>query len=62
MTNTEFRVAMKSLGVSQNWLAERLGVHWVTVSRWANGALEVPPYASFTLDLLLLLPEGKRPK
>lgn len=61
MDATEFRSALKDLGLRQNWLAERLGVHWTTVSRWANGELAVPPYASFVLELLRLIPEEKRP-
>jgi DNA-binding transcriptional regulator YiaG len=61
MTPDEFRAALKELGIRQGWFAARLGVHPVTVSKWAHGTLEVPRYASFALELLLRL-EGRRIK
>lgn len=60
MTPDEFRAALKDLGIRQGWLAGRLGVHPVTVSKWANGTLAVPPYASFALELLHQLPIARR--
>jgi DNA-binding transcriptional regulator YdaS (Cro superfamily) len=60
MTPDEFRAALKELSIRQGWLAARLGVHPVTVSKWAHGTLEVPPYASFALELLRMVPERRR--
>jgi len=57
MTAPEFRAALKTLGVSQRWLAARLGVDPVTVWRWARGDLPVPQYAAFALELLSELTE-----
>jgi DNA-binding transcriptional regulator YiaG len=58
MTALEFRAALKTLGVSQRWLASRLGVGPVTVWRWARGDLPVPQYAVFALELLAELGEA----
>lgn len=52
MTAPEFRAALKSLGLRQRWLAERLGVNKTTVNRWATGELPVAPYVPFVLELL----------
>ena len=52
MTGPELRDAMKALGLSQLWLAGRLGVKPLTVNRWAAGRLAVPQYAAAYLDTL----------
>jgi DNA-binding transcriptional regulator YiaG len=52
VTGSEFRVALKALGIRQKWLAERLGVSTSTVFRWTKGDLAVPEYAAFVLYLL----------
>ena len=52
MTAPEFRAALKSLGLRQSWLAERLGVPATTVNRWATGKHPVAPYVPFVLELL----------
>jgi transcriptional regulator with XRE-family HTH domain len=52
MTNLEFRSTLKSLGIRQRWLAERLGMAPQTINRWATGELPVPPYVPFVLELL----------
>jgi transcriptional regulator with XRE-family HTH domain len=52
MTQAEFRSALKSLGLSQRSLAERLGVEASTVNRWALGKAPVPKYAVYVLSLL----------
>lgn len=52
MTPDQFRAALKSLGISQKWLAGRLGLDVHTVSRWAMGQVPVAPYVPFVLDLL----------
>jgi hypothetical protein len=60
MTAKQFRDELKTLGVRRQWLADRLGVHWVTVGKWASGTLAVPAYASFALELLAALSMTKR--
>lgn len=52
MTSAELRATLKTLGISQKWLAERLGVATTTVNRWAVGDLAVPQYAIAYLELL----------
>lgn len=34
--------AMKKAGITQGELAERMGVHIITVSRWVRGEIEPP--------------------
>lgn len=53
MTAADLKHALKSLGWTQAYLADRLGVDLATVSRWANGHLPVPQYASAFLRLAL---------
>ena len=52
MTAPELRAILKSLGLSQRSLAERLGVQISTVNRWALGKAPVPKYAVYVLSLL----------
>lgn len=53
MTSTDLKHALKSLGWSQAYFADRLGVDLATVSRWANGHLPVPQYAVSYLELAM---------
>ena len=55
MTGPELRDALKTLGIRQQWLAERLGVQPQTVNAWAAGRLDVPQYAVAYLALLAQL-------
>ena len=52
MTLAEFRDALHSLGLSQRDMAERLGLAFSTVSRWARDLAPVPQYACAYLELL----------
>jgi DNA-binding transcriptional regulator YiaG len=52
MTAIELRAALKRFGVKQGEVAVTLGVHWVTVSRWCRGEMEVPRYVVAYLELL----------
>jgi transcriptional regulator with XRE-family HTH domain len=52
MTPEDFRAALKSLGLSQLELAERLGVDPSTVNRWATGRAALPRYVVYVLELL----------
>lgn len=47
----EFRETLARLRLRQSALAKELGVHPVTVSRWANGALPIPQYVVAYLRL-----------
>lgn len=38
------RAIRRRLGFTQSTMAELLGVHAMTVSRWERGLLPVPPY------------------
>jgi DNA-binding transcriptional regulator YdaS (Cro superfamily) len=53
MTYREFRAALGQLRLSQVAFAATLGVHPVTVARWAGGALAVPRYAAAYLELAI---------
>ncbi len=55
MTADEFRGKLKALGISQKWLADRLGVSAQTVNRWARGTIAVPKHGQFVLELLEVL-------
>jgi transcriptional regulator with XRE-family HTH domain len=51
LTNLELRATLKTLGLTQKWLAERMGVETSTVWRWAHGELPVPQYVVADLKL-----------
>jgi DNA-binding transcriptional regulator YiaG len=53
----QFRARLKDAGISQQKFALWLGIHYVTVNRWANGHVEVPRYAGILADLLVKHPE-----
>jgi DNA-binding transcriptional regulator YiaG len=57
MTAPELRAELQALGLSQRWLAGRLGVAANTVNRWASGELAVPQYAVAYLELLRKVPQ-----
>ncbi len=42
MTAVEMKSSRQALGLAQTQLAERLGVHWMTVSRWERGTVPIP--------------------
>lgn len=62
MTAPEFRAVLKTLGIRQRWLAERLGVTAISVNRWAVGTVAVPQYAVAYLELLAVHKAGEREK
>jgi DNA-binding transcriptional regulator YiaG len=57
LTARQFRNRLQTAGVSQQKFALFLGIHFVTVNRWANGHVEVPRYAGILVDLLAKHPE-----
>lgn len=50
MIGSELAQKRHLLSMTQPQLAERLGVHPVTVSNWERGADEVPRYAESFVD------------
>lgn len=61
MTSAEFRAALAELGLSQAQLSRTLGVHPMTVMRWANGHLVVPRYVAAYLALKMALGVDRKP-
>lgn len=53
MTHTEYREAIKSLGLSQVGAARLFGVDPRTSRRWALGELPVPRAVELALKLML---------
>lgn len=45
----------KALGITQKELAEKMGVHEVTVNNWARGSKDVPEWA---VKFIVLLSES----
>jgi len=59
MDRKEVRRLRHRLGLTQLALAERIGVHPFTVSRWERGVVNVPEP---TAQLLRLLAKARKPK
>lgn len=57
MNGEELKATLKALHIKQNDLAERLGVGYVTVSRWATSELPVPGYVQEYMRVLVLAAE-----
>ncbi len=51
MTGPEVKRLRESLGLRQSDLAERLGVHPMTVSRWERGFVSIPVPAAKLLQV-----------
>ena len=52
MTGPEFKLALRGLGVTQRVFAAATGINVHTINRWAVGALPVPRYAEYIVELL----------
>jgi len=52
MTPDEFRAIRKSLGLTQEALAERLGQHRITISRYERGREPIPPVVALAMQAL----------
>lgn len=52
LTAAEFRNRREALGLSAEWLAERLGVALKTVQRWENGHRPIPEGVAEDMDLI----------
>jgi transcriptional regulator with XRE-family HTH domain len=53
-----FKVAVETAGLTQEQLAERLGVHQTTVSKWLLGKAQPPLEHLPTIDALCGQPKG----
>ncbi len=54
MTNTELKNWREREGYSQGRLAEALGIHVMTVSKWERGIRAIPPFLRLALRALEL--------
>jgi DNA-binding transcriptional regulator YiaG len=59
MTRTDVQRLRRRLGLTQVELAERLGVHPLTVSRWERGQVRVTEPMARLLRLLATVPTTK---
>jgi DNA-binding XRE family transcriptional regulator len=50
MTKEELVAARTALNLSRRDLANLLGVHWNTVTKWETGGQNMPPYLGLALD------------
>jgi len=63
MTGEEFRRHRRRLGFTQVGLAQRIGVHEITISRWERDVVVIPnPVAQLVQLLKLVRPKSVRPK
>lgn len=52
LTAAEFKRRREQLGLSADWLAERLGVALKTVQRWENGHRPIPDGVAAEMDII----------
>jgi DNA-binding transcriptional regulator YiaG len=53
MTGKDVRALRRKMGdLTQGELAEKLGVHWITLSRWERDVFPIPGPAARLLKLL----------
>jgi DNA-binding transcriptional regulator YiaG len=53
VTPEELKRGRRQLGMSQTELAEKIGVHGMTVSRWERGTIKVPAPIARLIELLM---------
>ena len=53
MTGPDLREARQSLGLTQQELADRLGVSRASVNRWETGAWPVPQMVTMAVSVLV---------
>jgi transcriptional regulator with XRE-family HTH domain len=49
----------KQLGLTQLVLAEKIGMHRITIAKWEAGMVPIPKWMALLIDLLVKT-EGKR--
>lgn len=54
MTSAKLRSARERLGMTQQQLADALGVDLRTIRRWENGEREIPPLLSASAAKMIL--------
>jgi len=52
MTATEFRDALKTLGMTQRFFSLKSGVAISTTNRWARGTQPIPAWVCWVIELL----------
>lgn len=52
MTNEELKQRRETLGITQDQLAQILGVDMVTISRWERGTRSIPPHLPLALEAI----------
>ncbi len=60
MIGSEVRRLREALGLTQAELAEELGVHPITISRWERDKARVPSAAARLLTILVKAKSSKR--
>ena len=60
MKPPEIRTLRADLGTNQHQLAQLLGVHWITVSRWERGKKDPSPYHVAMLLAFRARAKGRR--
>lgn len=53
MTPEEFKKAQKQLGLSNEKIADWLGVHISSIQKWRSGAVSIPGPAAIALKYIL---------
>ena len=61
MDATRFRACLEALNWSARALARLLEINPVTVQRWANGVLPIPPHLADWLEILAQCHEAHPP-
>jgi transcriptional regulator with XRE-family HTH domain len=62
MNGDELRQRREALGMTQEQLAQALGVNTMTVSRWERGVRSVPPHLSLALEAIEIKQKKKSDK
>jgi transcriptional regulator with XRE-family HTH domain len=59
MRGNSLKRKRKALGLTQRTLAERIGVHRITIAKWETGVEPIPKSIALLIDLLVKT-EGKQ--
>ncbi len=62
MTGEEFRRRRRRLGFTQVGLAQRIGVHEITISRWERDVVAIPEPVGQLVRLLKPVRPKRRPR
>lgn len=62
MNGDELRQRREGLGMTQEKLAQSLGVNIMTISRWERGVRSIPPHLSLALEAIEIRQKKKNDK